>query len=569
MSISLENRALLSLIAKTSFGKDVAFLRENEKPEDVNWADVYKESVQQTVLLFASGAVSDYKDVIPNEVFGKWLLHSSKVISNNMAVMKCQRELTDFLVDNGYKYVILKGLASSYYYENPDMRMLGDVDFLIDSEKTDEISKAICDKLGYNIYGTESHICHITMTRKRDAIEMHFEIPGIPHGENGEFVRKFVKNILDGTNTLSVDGQSFEAPSHLLHGTVILLHMIHHMSSEGLGLRHLCDWGAFVNKTCDMPFWESDFLPFLQHLGLVKYVSIMSSVCQRYMGIDMPKCLPVADSDVCEEMINDILQSGNFGNKDEQYHQSGWIVSENGKDGVKKSTFSVLLGRLDSAVKLNWPWFKKHKILLPLAYVAFTVRYYFKVITGKRPSLTSLMPEANRRKELYKKLEIYEAQEVDNNIKKVSLSEIYDVIQTKLDLGGTVELSVTGTSMLPLLVAGKDKVVISPPLKININDIIFYRRNDGHFVLHRVVDIDSRGYVLCGDNQWQKEYGITDENVIGVVTEIIKNGTSIEVTDKKYLKYCQRWLKTLKFRKPLISVMSKIRAIKRKMSSGN
>ena len=107
-------------------------------------------------------------------------------------------------------------------------------------------------------------------------------------------------------------------------------------------------------------------------------------------------------------MINEILHSGNFGNKDEQYQQSGLLVSEHGKDGVGKSTFSVLLGQLDSAVKLHWPWLKKWKILLPFAYVYFALKYCWKVLTGKRPSLTSLMPEANRRKELYKKLEIYE-----------------------------------------------------------------------------------------------------------------------------------------------------------------
>ncbi len=156
---------------------------------------------------------------------------------------------------------------------------------------------------------------------------------------------------------------------------------------------------------------------------------------------------------------------------------------------------------------------------------------------------------------------------MSDEVKKVSLSEIYPIIREKLDCGGTVEISVTGTSMLPLLVAGKDKVVITAPKKISVNDIIFYRRDDGHFVLHRVVGTDERGYVLCGDNQWETEHGITDKNVIGVVTEIIKDGTSLKVTDEKYLKYCRRWSKTLNFRKPLVLTMSKIRAIKRK--SGN
>ena len=83
--------------------------------------------------------------------------------------------------------------------------------------------------------------------------------------------------------------------------------MLHHMSSEGLGLRHLCDWGAFVNKTSQLDFWANDFIPFLNKLGLTKYASIMASVCHKYMGIDMPACLPVADDAICEDIINDIF----------------------------------------------------------------------------------------------------------------------------------------------------------------------------------------------------------------------------------------------------------------------
>lgn len=408
MKIDLESRVLMSLIAKTSFGKDVPFLQGDEEIKDVDWARVYKESVQQTVVLFASGAISPYADVIPKEVFGKWLAHSGKAFASNMYVMNYQNELVKFLDDNDYKYIILKGLSSASYYENPDMRMLGDVDFLIDSSKTDEIAQKIQNELGYGRRTELEHICHVTMTRGRAAIEMHFEIPGIPHGDKGEYVREYIKNILKDTQNIKMDECEFTAPSHLYHGVIILLHMLHHMATEGLGLRHLCDWGAFVNKTANMSFWETEFIPFLKKINLLTYASVMASVCKKYMGIALPSSLPVADDEICEEMMCDILQSGNFGNKDEQYHQSGLLVSENGKDSMNKSTFSVLLSKLDSAVKMHWPWLKKWKILLPFAYIFFTLRYYSKVLAGKRPSLTSLMPEANRRKELYKKLEIYE-----------------------------------------------------------------------------------------------------------------------------------------------------------------
>ena len=156
---------------------------------------------------------------------------------------------------------------------------------------------------------------------------------------------------------------------------------------------------------------------------------------------------------------------------------------------------------------------------------------------------------------------------MNENKKSVALEELEPIIREKLNSGGTVQIPITGTSMLPLLVQGRDSVILAPADEVNIGDIIFYKRDDGHFVLHRIIGKNENGYILCGDNQWVKEYGITDQHIIGVVIEIILDGKSIKVDNEKYLKYCTHWNKLMPIRKPLVLTMSKIRAIKRKMSS--
>lgn len=156
---------------------------------------------------------------------------------------------------------------------------------------------------------------------------------------------------------------------------------------------------------------------------------------------------------------------------------------------------------------------------------------------------------------------------MNENIKKIALADIYPVIKEQLESGGNVKLPITGTSMLPLLVQGRDYVVLNTCNKAKINDIIFYRRDNGQFVLHRVIGIDESGYILCGDNQWVKEFGIQDKNIIGVVTEINRDGKVFDVNNAKYIKYYKRWLKLFPIRKPLVKTLTIFRAIKRKMSS--
>lgn len=143
--------------------------------------------------------------------------------------------------------------------------------------------------------------------------------------------------------------------------------------------------------------------------------------------------------------------------------------------------------------------------------------------------------------------------------KKITLDEIYPAIKEILLSGGTVELPITGTSMFPLLQAGRDTVIIKADSNYSIGDIIFYRRDDGHFVLHRIVGTDENGFILCGDNQTQLEKNITDRHIIAKVIEINRDGKIIKPDDPKYLKMVNFWIKALPHRKIPLIIMRRIK----------
>lgn len=124
-------------------------------------------------------------------------------------------------------------------------------------------------------------------------------------------------------------------------------------------------------------------------------------------------------------------------------------------------------------------------------------------------------------------------------------------IEEAFNRGLDFQIPITGTSMNPLLYQNRDFVkIIKPQLPLNLGDIPLYRRNDGAFVLHRVVGIKDNGeYVMCGDNQFILEYGITDKNIIGVAKTLIIDGKEIDVdTDSEYLKHKDKYVKNVKTR---------------------
>lgn len=139
-----------------------------------------------------------------------------------------------------------------------------------------------------------------------------------------------------------------------------------------------------------------------------------------------------------------------------------------------------------------------------------------------------------------------------NNIqsKRVNLADLYPLIQEVLDNGGTFSLTITGSSMFPTILGGRDQVsIVKPSGPLKKYDLPFYRRTNGQFVLHRIVDVQEDGtYTCCGDHQWLLEPGIRHEQVIGVVTDYVRKGKAFRDDNKSYRRYVKFWVWFLKGR---------------------
>ncbi len=147
--------------------------------------------------------------------------------------------------------------------------------------------------------------------------------------------------------------------------------------------------------------------------------------------------------------------------------------------------------------------------------------------------------------------------------KQVKLSDIYDVMVEMLESGGTVNFNPNGTSMLPTIMNHGDRVIIKKPnRKLKKYELPLYRRDDGNFVLHRVVRVYDDSYGMCGDNQWTIEKGITDKHIVGLVTTIYRKGKAIDVEKNKLYKFYVRiWVNIMPIRHYLFGGFNKVKRI--------
>ena len=113
---------------------------------------------------------------------------------------------------------------------------------------------------------------------------------------------------------------------------------------------------------------------------------------------------------------------------------------------------------------------------------------------------------------------------------------------------GKLILTAEGNSMLPCIRPKKDILILElVKEKVRRHQVILYRRKNGSYVLHRVMEVsEHNGYVLCGDHQYRKEYGVRTEQILAVLTGFYRGNQYIDCEkNKKYKQYVKLWCSPL------------------------
>ena len=178
---SLSEKVILELLAQSLKGNSNINI-DNETIARADWDTIGLISSHHAVTPMVFDQMANFKSLIPKDVYSKWYNHILKILSQNSVVQSAQQELKD-VIGEKYDYVILKGLAAAAYYPKPELRGLGDVDFLVDKKYAAEITNLIVNR-GYENYLDNER--HITFKKPGKMLELHREIPGVPYGEKGK-----------------------------------------------------------------------------------------------------------------------------------------------------------------------------------------------------------------------------------------------------------------------------------------------------------------------------------------------------------------------------------------------
>lgn len=123
-----------------------------------------------------------------------------------------------------------------------------------------------------------------------------------------------------------------------------------------------------------------------------------------------------------------------------------------------------------------------------------------------------------------------------------SISQIVEVMNVAFEKNLKFEMPVNGTSMLPFIHAG-DLVTLKKitNCKIKKKDVLFYKRDNGQYVLHRVYKIKNNHLFMLGDNQLNVEKNVRSDQVIAKMISYKTKNKTIPVTSFAYRFKVSLW----------------------------
>ena len=148
---------------------------------------------------------------------------------------------------------------------------------------------------------------------------------------------------------------------------------------------------------------------------------------------------------------------------------------------------------------------------------------------------------------------------MERNVKVLPPELLMDQLLGLLEDTESVPLVISGSSMIPFLVHGRDTVYLSKvahPLKKG--DMILYRRDNGAYILHRIYRVDGETYTLVGDAQTQLEPEVRQDQVLAVVNTVCRKGKILHRGNFCWDFFAQIWIRMISLRPAAMAVYSRL-----------
>lgn len=144
---------------------------------------------------------------------------------------------------------------------------------------------------------------------------------------------------------------------------------------------------------------------------------------------------------------------------------------------------------------------------------------------------------------------------------EVSTHILMAAVRDAIREGHTATISVKGWSMRPFLEHLRDKVRLAAPDGAKTGDAVLAEIQPGHFVLHRIIEVqphptDSRldAITLMGDGNVRGTEHCTRRDICGIVTHYVYPHKVVPADTPELVRRIRRWQRLLPLRRYMLAI---------------
>ena len=132
----------------------------------------------------------------------------------------------------------------------------------------------------------------------------------------------------------------------------------------------------------------------------------------------------------------------------------------------------------------------------------------------------------------------------------VDTNEYVTVLRELAGEGRVVSMLVAGSSMSPFLCHKRDYIYFTKPdRELRRGDMVFYQRDTGQYVMHRVYKRKKDGYYMVGDAQTQIEGPLRRDQIFARIIKVKRKGRIIEPGNFWWEFFEHVWIRIIPLRK--------------------
>ena len=243
--------------------------------------------------------------------------------------------LTRLYADNGIKTIVLKGVAIAQYYPKANHRQCGDLDCVMvkdgvfDLGKGYECANELIEAQGIAIdkdFYKEAKFAFPSagfdkLTNQSLGtsltIENHRFCTAVRGSKRAKGFERLLQGLLQSEELTKIEGLEAWCPGPMFNALFLTHHALNHFLSEGLTLRHVCDWAMLLRfaqsleqfgtvRNDSEEFWNQ-WKSTCKEYGMLRFGLSMMYLAEKVCGVKSPVEIPDEIPPLAERLLGAIL----------------------------------------------------------------------------------------------------------------------------------------------------------------------------------------------------------------------------------------------------------------------